>query len=330
MRANYNKGSQAFRNSGFRLYRLQLLLLLLICLVAPAGAQNPPEHFAQFDPTDFLVPYLKDDEPQTPGILLLIEKLEAEANEQATTELELTDDPNNPDAQGSATDESEAPSLFDHQLWLDKITVPESPDELADRADLQQLIDKINSIEVKSLHATPGSGIFLEFDTKAEPNDSLKPAAKEQTPQEEPLEAKSIIDDKTHGTAALLYKPVAERTLQTLRDIAKQHPEKLNRPFELAEIMFLSGNYQDAVVLYEEALERSSSDEKSRAGADWIVFQMANCLRHTNPTRATELYNKLVAQYPNSPWGDLAKAQRKLIEWYQQDKPETLIAESGL
>jgi uncharacterized protein with HEPN domain len=42
------------------------------------------------------------------------------------------------------------------------------------------------------------------------------------------------------------------------------------------------------------------------------------------------MYRQLIAEYPGSPWVDLAKAREKLIDWYLKDKPRTLIAEPQL
>ena len=50
-------------------------------------------------------------------------------------------------------------------------------------------------------------------------------------------------------------------------------------------------------------------------------------LRDIDPPTAVEMYEQLIAEYPNSPWADLAKARTKLIDWYLKDKPDTLINE---
>jgi TolA-binding protein len=128
-----------------------------------------------------------------------------------------------------------------------------------------------------------------------------------------------------------------------------QHPERLNKPFELGELLFLSGHLKDAAICYQEALSRSSPDKadpnqkpqqdakvpdvglktsllsiQSRA---WILFQIGNCLRNDDPPTAMKMYKQLIAEYPDSPWVDLAKARSTLIDWYQKDNPRGLIAE---
>jgi len=143
-----------------------------------------------------------------------------------------------------------------------------------------------------------------------------------------------------------------------------QHPERLRNPFELGEILFLSGHLKDAAICYQEALSRSSPDKadptqkpqqslglltedvkvpdvvlgprlaETKTGMfsirnrAWILFQIGNCLRDDELPTAMKMYRQLIAEYPDSPWADLAKARSKLIDWYQKDNPRALIAEN--
>ncbi len=54
----------------------------------------------------------------------------------------------------------------------------------------------------------------------------------------------------------------------------------------------------------------------------WALYQSANCLRKQNPERAVELYNLLIAEFPNSTWAAAAMAQRKKIEWLKKNQFE--------
>jgi tetratricopeptide (TPR) repeat protein len=126
------------------------------------------------------------------------------------------------------------------------------------------------------------------------------------------------------------YKPVTDRTLQMLGNIT-QDPNQLDNPFEMGEVMYFSGHLKEAAVFYQEALNRTDP-EKTGAGRNraWILFQLGNCLRDDDLTTAQKMYRQLIAEYPGSPWVDLAKAREKLIDWYLKDKPRTLIAEPQL
>ena len=126
------------------------------------------------------------------------------------------------------------------------------------------------------------------------------------------------ISGRNHGAFVLPH--------QTL----SQNPEKLYSPFELGEILFASGNFRDAAIFYREALSRRSPDDAGSArDRAWILFQVGNCLRNSDPAAAAKMYGQLTTEYPNCPWAPLAEAQRKLMDWYQKDQPRKLIAENG-
>jgi len=73
----------------------------------------------------------------------------------------------------------------------------------------------------------------------------------------------------------------------------------------------------------------SLDDVGSAQDKAWILFQTGNCLRDDDLANAGKMYRQLIAEYPNSPWIDLAKARLNLIDWYQKSKLQTLIAEYG-
>ncbi|KPK43244.1 MAG: hypothetical protein AMJ65_06295, partial [Phycisphaerae bacterium SG8_4] len=124
----------------------------------------------------------------------------------------------------------------------------------------------------------------------------------------------------------LPYEPITERTLQVLRDLSKD-PKKVDSPFDLAETLFLSGNVKEAAVFYTEALVRTEpNDVGSSRYRAWLLYQTGNCLRNTDPPVATKTYTRLLTEYPDSPWADIAAAQLRLIDWYLKDEPHKLVA----
>ncbi|GAF86608.1 unnamed protein product, partial [marine sediment metagenome] len=139
---------------------------------------------------------------------------------------------------------------------------------------------------------------------------------------------------KSKVAPTLPYEPVADQTLQALEKLS-QHPDQIDNPLELAEVLFLSGYLKRAAVFYQEALNRHSADEagpvqqapalrESRNRA-WILFQIGNCLRDEDRPTAAKMYRQLIVEYPDSLWTDLAKGQDQLISWYQKDQPQTLL-----
>jgi len=127
----------------------------------------------------------------------------------------------------------------------------------------------------------------------------------------------------------LANRPVDElitgETLQMLRNLA-QDPKKLDNPLELGEILFVSGNLKEAAMFYSEAMKRKDPNDVglSRDRA-WILFQIGNCLRNDDLPEAAKMYQRLLTEYPNSPWADMATAQSNLIAWFLKDEPVKLM-----
>jgi tetratricopeptide (TPR) repeat protein len=110
-----------------------------------------------------------------------------------------------------------------------------------------------------------------------------------------------------------------------------QHPDQVDNPLDLGDVLFLSGHPKEAAVFYREALNRSSSDQAGLAqDRAWILFQAGNCLRDDDPQMAMKMYRQLITEHPDSAWTDLAQTWDKLIDWHQKDKPRALIAEGQL
>jgi tetratricopeptide (TPR) repeat protein len=196
------------------------------------------------------------------------------------------------------------------RLWQARISPPiyDANSAGTSKNELQQIIKQISSVKFEP-EKKPQPIISVEPAAKAEPN---KIAADTEPPKE-------------YKIKQLPYNPITDITLENIKNLS-QHPEQADNPFELAEILFLSGRPKDAAAFYQEAINRTSADKTDAAeNRAWILCQIANCLQDDDPAAALKIYRQLITEYPNSPWTDLAKAREKLIDWYQKDKPEALI-----
>ncbi len=297
-----------------------LFLFLVFCLsVSVVGVEISAE---QFDPMDFLTDYLvktsqNDNEPNVP---MQTAKSRQNQQEQQSQTGEVV--PANFGAQvdkGLPQDglisRANPDNRFARQLWRAGIAILHDQEDKTGRDELQQIIGQIRSVQFKVPSKPPEPVVVVEPAPAAEPNEIPS-----DTEAPEELQAKE-------AESKLPYEPVSDETLQAIEDLLK-HPDQLGNPFELGEVLFLSGRLKQAEVFYRQALGRSGADDSGSAqDRDWILFQIANCLREDNPPEALKLYRQLIAEYPDSPWTELAKAQEKLIDWYQKDKPWTLIAE---
>jgi tetratricopeptide (TPR) repeat protein len=206
-------------------------------------------------------------------------------------------------------------SQYGQQLWLTGISVAKDQEGTEGKNKLKGLIKQIRSVTFEPQKQTPEPIIIPEEPPVTEPNETLSDTA---VPKEE---EKRQIETKPP------YEPITNQTLQMLKKLS-QHPEKMDNPFELGEVLFLSTNLKEAAIFYQEALKRTdANDINSAQDRAWILFQIGNCLRNDDLPVAAKMYGQLITEYPDSPWTELAKAQVKLIDWYQKDEPRKLIAE---
>ena len=204
-----------------------------------------------------------------------------------------------------------------HRLELRRaeISIAKGQIDTKSKDQLKKIIEQIRSVEFKPQEQAPASIVIPEKAPVIEPNETISdtPVQKE--------DAKEEIEPKTP------YGLITDQTLQMLRGLAK-HPDKLDNPFELGEILFINGNVKEASAFYGEALKRKDPNDVSVSwDRAWILFQIGNCLRNDDLPAAAKMYQQLLTEYPNSPWADMATAQSNLIAWYLKDEPVKLIAE---
>ena len=196
-----------------------------------------------------------------------------------------------------------------HQLWRALISAPGDKEAAGTKSDLGQLIDQIGSVEFRP----PAEAPPPEAAPKTEPNQTSAGAdAPEEPPQEE-------------GESKPPYKTISPQTLVVVEELSRR-PEEAANPYELGEVLFLSGYMKEAAIFYREALNRKSADDPGSARQRaWGLFQLGNCLRHDDMSGARQAYRQLIEQYPGSLWTDLAIAQDQLLEWYLSEEPGALI-----
>ncbi|MHC4395235.1 MAG: tetratricopeptide repeat protein [Planctomycetota bacterium] len=305
----------------FSVWFLAFYLLVPMSLIAVADQPSPE----QLDPTNLLMPYLAEPSPNdinTASVTMQIVKSQhkkltqpqiinniASINFAAKINKELS--------QNSLPVTDDQGIFLKRQLWQANITIPKAPLNTTNKNELQDIIDQIRSVEFELKSKTAQPVIVVEPVHQTEPNEI-------SSVTETPEETRQIKQTKqSQIQSELLYEPVSNETLQIIEDLL-QHPEQLNNPFELAEVLFYSGHLKNAVACYRQALSRSNSDENR----PWILFQIANCLQSDDPTTAAKRYRQLITEHPGSAWTNLANAREQLILWYQQDDPKTLIEEN--
>ncbi|MHC4264398.1 MAG: tetratricopeptide repeat protein [Planctomycetota bacterium] len=204
------------------------------------------------------------------------------------------------------------------QLFQASISILSNDDDNSKiKNELHNLIEQINKIQLEP------ETIESQSNIAAQAPQTQQPVIQAELEQQERPGKKQT----TQAEDELSYKPIADQTLQRLDKLGQQ-PDRVDNPFELAELLFLSNHFDKAAIFYAEALNRTSTvNSISAQRKAWILYQMGNCLRKSEPDRAKQVYTQLINEFPESSWIEPAKSQLELIDWFQKDQPEKIISD---
>ena len=296
--------------------------VLAVCSPTPvAGAKASSE---QLDPVSFMMRRLTPNSqdanvPNTP-IRITKPQLDQREEPQTGTSVALN-------FAAQADEKLQQNSLFisksphtrlGRELWQARISTSKDRKHSKSKNKLQQIIEQIRSVEFQPPAKTPKPIIVVALTPEKQSNKTSPGTEIQKEPKETNIGAQP----------KLPYQPITDQTLQMVEDLFQHHKE-IENPFELGQILFHSGHPKEAAKWYQEALDRKETGQTDQTqDKAWILFQIGNCLQDYDPSTAVQMYRQLITEYPDSPWTDLAKARSKLVNWYQQNKPETLINEN--
>ena len=196
-------------------------------------------------------------------------------------------------------------------LWMTDIAPLKEENE--DNNELKLLIEKISTVEL------------TQQDIVSEENEESEKIIVSEPSDKEAEVIESNKKDVKENKSDIQYENITNYTLKKIMELTKL-PEKVHNPFELGETLFLNDNPKEAAIFYKEALRRQDpNDISSVHNRAWLLFQTGNCLRDYDSKAAKEYYGKLITEYTDLPWADLAKIQIDLIDWYNQNNPQELI-----
>ncbi|MHC4271052.1 MAG: tetratricopeptide repeat protein [Planctomycetota bacterium] len=297
-------------------YAFYFCLLFINCGSLLCTADTKTDYL---DPIEILISSIPENtnEPDIPQPNMKITESEPVIRETQTVfPLDFTA-PFDQKLQNPSSINEKSTSDAERQLFQASISILSNDDDNSKiKSELQKLIEQINNIELQSENAE--SGI-----THQSPLTQQLGTEPEIIHQEKPIKLQTI-----PAQAYLNYTPITEETIQYLEKLS-QKPEQVDDPFEIAELLFLSYHLDEAALFYAEALNRTSSENSiSAQRRAWILFQMGNCLRKTEPDRAKQIYTQLINEFPESSWTVPAQGQVQLIDFYLTDKPETIITDN--
>ncbi|MGB9667537.1 MAG: outer membrane protein assembly factor BamD [Thermosulfidibacteraceae bacterium] len=137
--------------------------------------------------------------------------------------------------------------------------------------------------------------------------------------KEKPKEEENPEITYKKAEAALMKKDYKEAQ-QLFKKVLEQSPESRiveNTRLNLAESYFSSGNYEEAIAIYEDYLKMYPLSPNS----DYVMYKLGLCYYNlmkppdrdqTYTIKAIETFKKLTDNYPLSPW--IQEAKKKLKE----------------
>jgi hypothetical protein len=293
--------------------RYKNIFIVLILFCGTAAAQNPD--MSGLDPTELLHSAVAKNVPvRDVAIQATAEATKPNsADEKAkpvSAEPAVSVGPNSQPVSPVASRlvGSQANSLA-RQLWQDRISSIPQQDFSADRDRLERLLMQLRSVGISRPQTGEYSAesltvIIDKTPQRAEPN---QPAAQAHPST---AAASKISDANTSDLVLLLIQQVCK------------NPSAVEDSFELAELLYIKGYLKEAAVFYQETLNRQKFVPGQKA---WVLYQIGNCLRQTDPASALTAYKQLIAEFSDCPWAEPAKAQEKMLDWLQKEKPRELL-----
>lgn len=204
------------------------------------------------------------------------------------------------------------------KLWETTIAVADENDE-SNKANLLQMIEKIKS---------------LKF-AKSQSNQSVEPIAaseeKEQPPEPKITEKIVILLEPEKIQAA----PVIKKTINSSEKLTddtlakiENNPNGIKNPYELAEILYRGGHLRQAAVCYKQTLKTGLFENQPETKS-WVLFQLGNCFKESQPDEAIKIYARLLTEHPDSTWAKAAKHYNELLNLQLQEKPYEMIKEQA-
>ena len=117
-------------------------------------------------------------------------------------------------------------------------------------------------------------------------------------------------------------------TADPVMAVLTANPQAVVDLFSAAEALFAKRDLSRAAKLYQQVMDQMT-DNLQDQNRSWVLFQYGNCLRISKSTEAAKVYEKVIADYPESDWAKVARARNTYFAWSQQAKPEGLLTRYG-
>ncbi len=183
------------------------------------------------------------------------------------------------------------------------------------QSDMQQTDQTLSELieQVLSLQPPVTADAAQSSPSGDRPAAKATPHTSEQ--QDETTKTQSLAADEVTAKKA---DTEAERTARLVKLLsAMDDPETVPHPMELADSLYKAGKPDLAVRYYETALKNTCPSEPETSRRAWLLFQLGNCLRRSDPPRAESFYEQLIQTAPGSPWTPAAQARISMLNWLE-------------
>ncbi len=292
-----------------------LVILLLIPVTALAGSGNGD----LMDPAVLLVDQLQEQPPET--VLKPKAKKLKDDYLHAMNTYKVSDKPNTEKFNFAASVEAEEKlpgdliSSFNRtskEINKMRLTPPKDVRAKEKQNQLNKIISRLRAVKMPEKKPQKKSPEKSETDPNL-PNEKGVKKEKEENPEKkDPFEI--------YG-----YEPLSQDTLETIDNLNLKTFDT-EAIFEMAEILYKTENYKRAAKFYKKTLNRIDEKQISLGSSkDWILFQLANSCKEFDKKTAEEYYQKILMQFPNSPWAGYAKNYYEILKIYNAEQPEKLL-----
>jgi TolA-binding protein len=189
---------------------------------------------------------------------------------------------------------------------------------------LKEWTDQLQNLRLPQLQSLNTKPVPM-----ASPNASVSPNP-DTTPADNTSPtnvAQSTIPSKPRSAPDIGSKPapvIADPVMATLA----QNPRAVVDLFAAAEALFTKKDLSRAAHLFRQLMDEIG-DNREIQNRSWVIFQYGNCIRRSKPVEVDKLFEKLIAEHPDSDWAAAAKSRKNWIQWSIQNKPEELIKKYG-
>lgn len=192
-----------------------------------------------------------------------------------------------PGAQGAPGEDNR------RDLWRTHL---EAPQEYQPSPQLQKAMESLRSVQVRRHYRL------------TQPEPATQPAA--ESPATQPAD----------GITPQPQPPgIDPLTLAQLKNMPR---EGITHPVALADTLYLANQHELAGSFYQLALGDANLRLETQA---WVIFQLANCRRDSDPAAAVQLCERLLGEHPACPWASLARFELNLLRWRQEYQPRQLL-----